>query len=304
MSDIFDTWKQLSFGGIVFPFTDIQIKGALRHHAHEFIKRPGAEVETLARRSYQITVKSEMIDSIIPVASFARYVDLYPSRLSALVSLCEQGDAHDLFIPNMGRPLTCKATDWTRSITAARRSGESVDFSFLEDSTAQYTTLNLIGATSAALVPSVNVLRGEVAALNDPVALDRIDRLIATLSAYLDAKDRITDAIEYQTARIDAVIGRCLELATLPILGNPIAARANTALLRFWSVAIQVRDVTNAVSRPLLGYVTERPDMSIIDISLSLFGDTSNAFEILRDNDFDDAMSIPFGTFIRYRAAA
>lgn len=304
MSDVFDTWRRLSFGGIEFPYTDIQIKGALRHHLHEYIKRPGGEVETLARRAYQITVRCEMLDLVLPVRSFKRYVDLYPSQLSALISLCEQGLPQDLFLPPLGRALRCKAIDWTRSISAARRSGESVEFQFLEDSSDQFTTLNLIGAKSASLTPKLAALQVEVEALGDPDASSAFDRLLDAVNSYIDARDRVTDAAEYQTARIDAAVGRCQELSRVDVINTAAGSAANTALVRTWSIILQERNAQFSSSRPLLGYRTPRAGMSVVDVSVELFDTPANAVEILRLNDLDDAMSIPRDTPIRYLAAA
>ena len=302
MTDIFTNLKRLSFGGIEFPFTEIQVKGALRHHLHEFIKRPGGEVETLARRAYSIVVRCDMLDTILPLAPFAQWVDVYPSKLAALVSLCEQGQAQDLWIPNWGRSLRVKATDWTRTIMAAKRSGEAAEFTFLEDSTATFTSLNMIGASAASLVPKLADLQVEIEALNDPPALSAFDRLEAALDAYITAKDDALAAAEYQTARIDAVVARCSDLASVPSLGLSTSAVANTALLSFWAVTIQVRNHQIGGSRPLLARRAPRPNMSVVDLSLEVFGDTTHAVEILRMNDFDDAMSIPFATPFNYLA--
>lgn len=302
MVDVFDNWKQLSFGGIVFPFSDITIKGSLRHYLHEFIKRPGGEVETLARKAYVVSVKCEMLDTIIPVNSFARYVDLYPSRLSALVSLCEQGDPQDLFLPMLGKALRVKATDWTRSISANRRSGESVSFEFLEDSTEAFTALNLIGATSASIVPMMAVVQREVEALGDVRAKDFLDKLIDAVNSYLDAVDRVNEVIEYQTARIDTVVTRCAALAAVPSIGLATSATANLSVIRFWALATRIRDQRASASRPILGFVTDRV-MSVVDVAIAL-GNPLKAIEILRFNDLDDAMAIPRNTSLRYLAAA
>lgn len=302
MSDVFESWDRLSYGGIEFPFTEITIKGSLRHHIHEYIKRPGGEVESLARRAYTVTVRAEMMNSIVPITPFKQWVNLYPSSLSALISLFEQGLPQDLFLPNQGRVLRCKATDWTRSIFAAKRSGESVEFQFLEDSTEAFTTLNLIGATSASLLPKVAALQVEVEAIDDVPALDALDKLQNAITEYITAKDDALAVAEYQTARIDSVVARCNTLASVPSMQVSTSATANTALLSLWAVAIQIRNSQVAASRPLLGYLTPRPGMSVIDLSMDLYGSPKKAIEILRLNDFDDAFAIPRNTLVRYLA--
>lgn len=304
MTDIFDTWKQLSFGGIEFPFTDIQIKGNLRHHLHEYIKRPGGEVETLARKAYEISVRCEFIDTIVPINSFSRYMDLYPGKLSRLLSMCEEGKAQDLFLPSDGKSMKCKATSWTRSISAARRSGESVEFSFLEDSTETFQIQNLIGAKEAAVWPQATIVQNDVEALGDVAAKSALDKLMDTINSYLDKIDRLNETFEYQSARIDEVIARCSALAAVPALGTAAAAKANNSLIRLWALAVQIRDAQAAVSRPLLGYLVPRAGMSIVDVSFDLYGSPANVVELLRLNSFDDAMSLPRLLPVRYRAAA
>lgn len=303
MDDVFTKWARLSFGGIEFPFTEITVKGSLRHHIHEYIKRPGGEVESLARRAYVVTVRAEMMNTIVPVTPFAQWVDLYPSRLSALISLFEQGLAQDLFLPNQGRSLRCKATDWTRSIFATKRSGETVEFSFLEDSTEAFTTLNLIGVGGETLSLKMADLQVEVEAIGDPPALDALDRLQDALTDYITARDDALARAEYQTARIDSVVARSRDLAGVPSMNVATSARANTALISFWSIAIQIRNARVAAAKPLLGYLTPRPLMSVLDVSFDLYGGPQKAVEILRLNDLDNAFAIPRNTLIRYLAA-
>jgi hypothetical protein len=304
MSDVFDTWKQLSFGGIEFPFTDITIRGSQRFHLHEYIKRPGGEVEKLARKAYEISVRCEFIDTIVPIHSFSRYVDLYPGKLSRLLSLCEEGNTQDLFLPPMGKSLRCKATNWTRSITAAKRSGEAVEFSFLEDSTEAFQVQNIIGAQSAAIWPQTVSVQTEVEALNDVNAKDALDRLMDSVTKWLDTVDRLNDEFEYQTARIDEVVARCSALAAVPALGTTAAATANRALVRLWATAVRVRDSQASASRPLLGFLVPRAGMSIVDVSFALYQSPANVVDLLRLNMLDDAMSLPKNLPIRYRAAA
>lgn len=298
MADVFDTWKRASYGGIEFPWTEMTIKGSLRHHLHEYIKRPGGEVETLARRAYNITMRCEFLEV------FQGYIDLYPSRLSALISLCEQGFAQDLFIPPMGRSMRVKAIEWPRTISAAKRSGEQVDFTFLEDSTEAFTVLNLVGARVASLWPKAAVLQVEINKLGNLEAKSWLEKILDAIEEFLTAFDLATAEVEYVTARIDVVLGRLNRLAQLPVMALATSASANTAMVGLWALAVQIRNAQLVVARPLLGWRTNRPFMSVVDISMSLFGSPSRSVEILRLNDFDDALLIPVGTPIRYLAAA
>ena len=57
-----------------------------------------------------------------------------PQRLAELTALFETGATADLVIPNRGvRGMKAKAVKWDTNLTAKIRSGEAVEFSFLED---------------------------------------------------------------------------------------------------------------------------------------------------------------------------
>ena len=298
MADFFDIWKKASFGGIEFPWTDLDIKGSLRHHTHEYLKRPGGEVETLGRRCYVFSFKCKFVDV------FETYADLYPSRLSALISLCETEKAYDLWVPPMERSFRVKATDWTRSISAMMRNGEDVSFSFLEDSSEQYTTLNLIGTRSAAIAPKAVILAQEVRALDNVPAADALDRLLATIDAWLTAVALAQAEADYQTARVDGVVQRCVALANVPIMQTAPAAPALRALLEVWAIAATEKQQALSAERPLLVYVTGRPVMSVLDVAIDLYGRPDKAAELLRLNDFDNAMALSRATVVRYLQAA
>lgn len=297
VADLFDAWRKAKYGDIEFPYTDLEIKGSLRTHTHEYLKRPGGEVETLGRRCYTFGFKCRFVDV------FERYADLYPSRLSAIISQCESEQTYDLWVPPMERSFRVKATDWARTITANLRNGEDVSLTFVEDSTEQYTTLNLIGTRRAALMPDATVVAQQVAALEDPVATDRLDALIETLDGYLTQVALAEAEADYQTARIDAVIQRCEALANVPIMQTPPAAPALTALLGVWAFAAQEKAASVALARPILLYEVKRPTMSVLDVAVELYGTPGKSAELLRLNDLDNALAIRRGTFLRYLPA-
>jgi hypothetical protein len=298
MPDLFDTWRRAKFDTIEFPFTDLDIRGSLRKHTHEYLKRPGGEVEALGRRCYIFSVKCRFVDV------FEAYAGLYPSRLSALISLCESERTYDLWIPPMERSFKVKATEWTRSISAQLRNGEDATFTFEEDSTEQYTTLNLIGTKSAAIPPKATVLAQEVRALEDATAISALDALLATIDLYLTAVSLVQADIEFQTARIDGVVRRCEALANTPVMQTATAARALRALIEVWALAAQEKAAQLSASRPLLTYLVEQPTMNIIDLSIALYGTPRKAGALLGWNDLDNAMAIRRGTNILYLQAA
>lgn len=295
MTDFFDSaWRPAKYGDIEFPYTDLTIEGALRNHVHEYLKRPGAEVETLGRKAYMFDFRSRFVDV------FERYADLYPSRLSAIISQCESEQTYDLWVPPLERSFRVKAIKWTRSISANLRNGEDFTIAFMEDSTEQYTTINLIGTRRAALMPDSIVLAQEVTALEDPTATSRLDALLLALDSYLTAVALAQAEADYQTARIDAVVQKCQALAEVPAMQRAPAAPAITALMSVWAVALAERAAAQAATSPILTYTVERPVMNVLDVSIALYGSPSRSAEIMRLNSLDNPLAIRRGTSIRY----
>lgn len=297
MADIFDGFKKLAFGDIEFPYVSIAINGALNHHVHQYLHRPGSEIESLGRRAYEIRVEAQFHTNM------PSWPDLYPNRLSQLVSLCESEQTFPLYVPNLGGELPCKCIAWPRRLLASVRSGESVDFTFLEDSTEQYTADKLITFTSTTIVPQYDAVKFEVESLGDPEALSWLDAVLTELDKVLGAQESIANEADYQHARVDGLFDRVGKLARVPALQTADGSAALRATLGLWgTVGTQMND-SLITTRPLAAYTTPRDKMSVIDVSLALFGDPSHAMEILRYNDLDNALAIRVGTEVRYLAA-
>lgn len=298
MTDLFDTWRRAKLDTIEFPFTDLEIRGSLRKHTHEYLKRPGGEVETLGRRCYIFTFKCRFVDV------FEAYADLYPSRLSALISLCESERTYDLWIPPMERAFKVKATEWARTISAMLRNGEDAAFTFEEDNTEQYTTLNLIGVRTSAFPQLATQLAVEARALEEPSLSDQLDALLEEIDSYLTAAALVESEVDYQTARVDGVIRRCQALASMPAMQRAPAAPALRILINVWALAAQAKTDVLTASRPILLYRVERDVMSVLDVAIDIYGAPTKAGELLRLNDLDNALRITRGTYLRHLPAA
>ena len=295
MADIFDTFKKAAFGTIEFPYVKISIKGALDHHVHKYLHRPGAEIEKLGRRHYEIGFDCQFHTDM------PSWPDLYPDRLSQLVSLCESEQTFPLYVPNLGRELPAVCIAWPRTLLASVRSGESVEFTFLEDSAEKYTADKLITFTSKTIVPQVDAVQFEVEKLADPEAQGWLDKVLEELDKWLAAVESIEMEADYQHARVDGLFSRIERLARVPVLQTALGSPALQATLALWGTVATQKNTSLVAARPLAAYTTERDKMSIVDVSMKLFdGDPSHAVELLRLNDLDDALAIRVGTSIRY----
>ncbi len=299
MADIFDGFKKAAFGDIEFPYVSLGIKGSLRHHVHEYLHRPGAEIESLGRRAYEFRYSCQFHTDM------PSWPDLYPSRLSELVSLCESELTFDLYVPNLARHVRAKAIEWPRTLLASVRSGESVEFVFLEDASEQYTAANLIGVVANSAPAQIAVVQFEVEKLADPELTDLLDDLLAELDKWLSVKEDIDRIAEYQHARVAAVFDRCQRLAQAPGMQTALASPALQATIALWANVARARNDSLVAARPLAAWITDRDNLSVTDVAMHLFnGSPANAVEILRLNDFDDALDIRVGTNVRYLVAA
>lgn len=294
MADIFDTLKKASFGDIEFPYVKLSIKGSLRHHVHEYLHRPGAEVESLGRRAYEFRFECQFHDNM------PSWPDAYPDRVSQLVSLCESELTLDLFVPNLARAIPCKAIEWPRTLHASVRSGESIEFTFLEDSADKYTADKLITFTSKTIVPLVDNVQFEVEKLADPEALSWLDQVLEELDKWLALEESIQMEADYQHARVDGLFDRVGRLARVPVLQTSVGATALRATLDLWGAVGEQKNTSLVKARPIAAYTTQDDKLSVVDLSLILFSNPLHATEILTMNDLDDALAIRAGTTVRY----
>ena len=296
MTDIFDDFEPMSFGGLKFPYTTISIRGGLRTHQHVYLHRPGAELESLGRMPYEVRVTSEFHNTS------RSWPDLYPSRLAALISMCETEETRDLFVPNLGGALKCKATEWPRELSAQRRSGETVNLTFVEDLGEKYTTINLIGVASKAAPALLSTLQGQAERIGDPVVTTRVNALANVLAEFSRYR---TIAIEasYLPGPIDAIVGASQLLAQSPALQLAQNATMLGTTRTLWATFVKIRNQgLEDATRPLLGFVTPRDGMSVVDVSLKLYGSSRHAVEIMQINPIYNPMSIKVGTLLKYLA--
>lgn len=121
-----DNFKSASFNGITFPYVDYAVKGSIRHHTHEYPHEPGGVDEPLGRRLYEFSFTCEFDESMHGI-----FPGLYPNTLTTLFALFEAETVGDLVIPSVGT-FSARCTDWDTRKVAKIRSGEKVNFRFLE----------------------------------------------------------------------------------------------------------------------------------------------------------------------------
>ena len=294
MTEIADTFPKASFGGITFPYTDVEISGSLDHHVHKYIHRPGGEVETLGRHLYEIGF------SCVFDTSSRKWANLYPGILSALIALCETEGTYDLVIPNRGvRAMKCKAIKWDTNYTTKIRSGEKVKFRFLEDTTDQFGPYQVAAIATADLssrVIACQQLARQYALPNPSI----FDQLAAAISNFQLALDQVENNAYQAIASMDLVLALCDDLLVLPVLLDPINCAVFLAFSDLFDASLQVAADVSGLGRTVDVFFVEKP-MSVTDLSMLLYkGDPSRVVDLLSLNSFNNPFLIPAASLVNW----
>jgi prophage DNA circulation protein len=286
-----DTLPRMSFGGIEFPYRRYSLRGSQRLVTHEYLRRPGGEVEKLKRRLYEISVECPFHEV------FRTYPGLWPTKLAALRALWEAGETMDLVIPTVGT-IPAVASTWDQEFMARIRSGEEVRVSFLEDRSEDFLLPGLLITVPATLTALSSQLDGLSAAAGLDVGIfDKVKNAINGVTAILDTGELYASGLEAKIAGVlDAVTGLDRSLSALQQPANwPLA----NLLHEIGGTAIKLQEDIGGASVPVDVFVVPFV-MSIGQVSQRLYGNTSRGGELLRMNDFDNPMALPGGTRVNH----
>lgn len=284
-----DTYERASFGGIEFPYTELSIKGSLDHHVHKYLHRPGGEIENLARHLYEFKFSCDFHDR------YRRYPNII-TDLARLVGMCEAGDTQELVVPSVGR-YKVKATEWTKRILGALRSGGPVTFAFLEDSTAEFTAATLIVTGAANSLPQIaTVFKQEMDAIGRP---DLGDRLVVSVNSYISARNNIDVSGVGTPASIKPVINTCRSISADQAFQDPRNTKGSMVLGEVWATAINIAKTNPLSPTPASQFTTTSPT-SIMELAMQFYGRSDRSAALLAINNFADALHIPAGTVVNF----
>jgi hypothetical protein len=293
--EIADTWPMASFNDVEFPYKDFGIKASLDHHVHKFLHRPGGEVEPLGRHLNEFSFKLALHTTI------QRYSD-YIQLLSEIISYGETEKAYDLVVPNMGNvPIKARLINYSRNYTALIRSGESVEFTFLEDTTDQFSFFNTVGPLIATLGDQRDVLLAAMlaASANDTLKLSLLNRLIAAIDRVLAARDQAELTEQLYAQQADNLFTLIGQFSALPYFQLPANYDAIEALFSIWGGVAAIATDPLTTGKVKDTFLTPGV-MNVTELSLMLYGDTMHVVELIQGNRFDDATAIPASTLISY----
>lgn len=292
MSDQISLMRRATFAGLEFPWKTISIKGSLRHHVHEYPHQPGGEIEGLGRKLYEFRFSCDFHDT------FFGWSNLYPVQLGKLRRIFETEVTADLFVPNFGT-IQAKAIAWDQNLVARVRSGETVEFTFLENTQNAFSIGFILGSSTAAMMPAVARLQATASAQGIKSGLfDDLETAVADLTKLVQAGE-IVAAVA--ASKVKTVLNICAAIEALPVFNKVSSYPTANANRDVWASANQINVDLLRKQQPLASYFVDHT-MSITEISQAVFNDTIHAIEILQLNSLDNAMEIPAGTIVQHYA--
>lgn len=288
-----------SFDGILFPVSSITAVGALRHALHEYPHTPGGDPEKLGRKSYVIRMACIFADIDGPIRE--KYPDLYPNGLKNLRATLDEGKTADLVIPTIGK-IKAFGTGWNQQWSAKNLSGEDLEVEWLEDQTSDFLISDPafeIGAND--VVAKAKVVRFLVSQEDfEPSVMDLFDALSNTVGEFQRARDQVGRQIAAIESKVRKVETAC---KTLKALANPLKqaefVRLTSAVSDVQYAAVVTAQALAAPILTVLTYVVSWT-MSVTELAIQIYKDASRAVDILKMNEFADALRIPAGTKVKY----
>ena len=282
------------FDDISFPVESIRIKGGLRDHVHEYPHADGGQPEKLGRKLYEFTIVALFDEGI------KTYDTLYPHALNELALRFGQGTTGVLSIPFFG-DTGAYCYDWERETTSKILSGERATFIFREEPDELVASVQDIDLTSPA---AEKALALSASAIMAELTKEDIDILTAITDAVNVVRAVGDQADAFASRGIYAVqhlIDRCAQAENSILALNKTSA-ANQQMLEdlkaLWASAQELYFTIVGDEDPIIVYTTWRA-MTIQEVAIAVYGDTSRSMEILQLNAIDDPFAIPAGTGIR-----
>lgn len=290
-----------SFDGINFPYSNITIKGGIRHHVHEYPHSPGGDVEKLGRKLYVFRFRIPFHD--LPGSKLDKqFQGLFPDRLKTFLSKFDRQASADLVIPSVGT-MKCVATDWDGTADMATAlSGEEWTFEFIEDVDQASIVKAVPNLGVHAMANAVESLQAAnlVAGLN-PSLFDKLNDAVNELLGILGEADLYT---RLAAGKIEGIAQMCqaLDRETKEFL-DPMNSPVLEALKDVWASAVDLADnIPGVQGGQLLSFRVPKV-MSVGQVATRLYGSADRGVDIMQINPIDDPFAIPAGFQISYVAA-
>lgn len=277
-----DGLRRWSFSGIQFPVERASLRSTGRHHLHEYPHAPGAAPEKLGRGVWYVSCRGNF------QTVFAGYSNLYPAAMNSLRSMYESQTTATLVHPTAGE-FQAFISSWKQEWEPKGiRSGEKVDIDFIEDQRQLFLVQNAPAINATAITESQAELDQELQAVRDQLKPSPQDlSVFAAIKAISNAISAVNDTASMYSGFLQAKAGElqnaCAKADTLASMQSPLAIGVLDPLHDLWAAAVQVlQNIQSKTSRTTTWTTPRR--MTINDVAVALYGDTSRATDIFNLN--------------------
>lgn len=290
-----DDLKRLSIDGIVLPYKEIEIRGGIRHHEHEYPHVAGGLAEKLGRKLYEVRIELA-IDEGIAKTGYYQGRNLITNLNELMSEVFEAEKSVPVYLPNIGEIPLMFATDWTRNLNVLLRSGEKASIAMKEDNDAA----SLIAKTLKIAPPAaLATMLGDLEAVSPTPMPGLLEQLRDAVNQILAFRDTTQMWAGFVAAKIEGLQNLFEEIDSgLEDLKDPESWGLLEALRNLWGA---VKDLGEEVgiAQTLGKYITPR-DMSVQDISIAIYGDGTYGIDILNLNALEDPYNVQAATTIKY----
>lgn len=287
----FDSAQTASWNQVPFAVDSIEIVGGARHKIHEYPHQSGGDLEKLGRRLYTIRMHAIFDEGFTQ----KQYKDNYPKNIEAIMSYAEAELTAALVTPQAGT-IQAYLSDWPRKWSADRRSGESMDLTFVEDQ--DISDLDVFASRpSFSTVAALQTTVESFAFLAPEVPTNLFDQLRNAVNSVVAVRDQV----ELQLSLVSDKINTVEQLITQVdrAITTPVAYPLVNSLISLYNAHIRLANDISQQTLSIRTYTVPKL-MSIMQVSTALFGRTDKAIDILQLNPVTDALAIPAGTQLKY----
>lgn len=299
MATPFDGLKPFAFDGIEFPYKNYRIQGGIRKHEFNYPHEDGGDTEKLGRKLYEIHVSSNFTAGLIK-----KYPNLWADLKSLRSTFAKQNTAV-INIPHIGE-MRAFADSWTESVNARDRSTIDVEMTFTEELDEKFAATNVASSDSGnAMQDKLDTFNAEV--LRQQLLLDNNTANIFSIinsvcSSVLGIKDQVDLYGSLIVSKIDSATAIIRDAdQQVNELNNPDFWPLIDALHDLWDSSLQLQKDVLSENAPLKTF-TLPIRMSIGQASSAIFGNSSQAVDLMTLNAIEDPLSIPAGFQLAYYA--
>lgn len=292
MAGVADQLQLASFDGIAFACEGYSVNGGLRHNLHEYRHTPGQQVEKQGRRAYVFTFRGCKFSTEDPY-----HPNAFPTDAGDLRLKFESETTGPLVVPTLGE-IQAVCTDWPVEVDFRRmRDGETATLTFIEDAASAFAFETSITVSVTGLTAKGVILTDECDAAGvDSSFLDSVLAIANTIDSFAS---QIEEAGASYLDQITALIDACQRIYDVTdVFQNPENHRIGAALRDLSVAAGTIKQDVLRLQKPIVDYTTPVL-MSIVEVSMAIYGTTNGVNSLLKLNALTDPFAIPPQTLMR-----